>query len=75
MNIKKMGQFKNYTTDRHLLTSRMLKLCLRSVDKCKRLAVRSCNIEVCFCLVDILNSKIQRKVSSTDKTEKPFMYK
>lgn len=41
----------------HFFTSRMFKLCICNVDECKVVAVRSCHIEVCFCLVNILNSK------------------
>lgn len=38
----------------HFSTLRLLKICMCNVDKCKVMAMRSCNIEIGFGLIDIL---------------------
>lgn len=39
----------------------MFKLCMRDVNKCKVLAVGPCQVEVGFCLIDVLNSNKKGK--------------
>lgn len=52
----------------HLATLRLLKLCMSNVNECKDLAVRSCHVEVGFCLINILNPNENRKRCKNTKT-------
>lgn len=58
----------------HMHTLWMFKLSMCDMNKCKGLAVRSCNIEVSLSLIDILNSTEKKQKTKKVKPTSPIWF-